>query len=279
MKRFFSSGLLLVILLLGAPVQTTVVQAAPKSQLIEFWQQHDSKSTRQIDHRVWQVLLDRYLDNRHPSEINRFNYASVSEADVGLLGEYLDRLQAVDPRELNMDEQKAYWINFYNAATVKVILDNYPVKSIRDIRPDLFAFSRGPWNYAYFSVAGAEVTLNDIEHGILRPIWNDFRLHFVLNCASIGCPNLLKNAFSAKNTERLLDQATRAFMSHPRAVSLEGDTLLLSSLFDWYMGDFASNRTELIKFVIRYANNDALKSGGNDFNIKFHYDWGLNDVR
>jgi len=258
-------------------ILSTAVRAAPKSVLIEGWQAHNAESTVQVDHSAWQAILDKYLDDTHASGVNRFDYAAVSAEDKQSLVQYLESLQAIEPHRLSKDEQKAYWINFYNAGTVNVVLDNYPVGSIRNIRPNLFALSRGPWNYAYFTVSDAKLTLNNIEHGILRPIWKDPRVHFVLNCASIGCPSLLKEAFSAHNVNNLLDRAAATFLNHPRAVSLKGQTLMLSSIFDWYRGDFGDSEAEIVKYIGQYSSAAELNNGAEGFSIKYHYDWSLND--
>lgn len=128
-----------------------------------------------------------------------FRYAEVTKEDKTLLNDYLDQLSKLDPREFNRQEQYAYWVNLYNALTVKLILDNYPVASITKLG-GLFSF--GPWDEKVFTVAGQTLTLNDIEHRILRPIWKDPRTHYAVNCASLGCPNLQSQAFTAQNTEQ-----------------------------------------------------------------------------
>lgn len=242
-----------------------------------IWTGSTEDSQIEIDHSQWQAILDAYLDDKHPSGVSRFDYAAVSSEDKDSLSSYLDSLQKVDPGSLNKGEQKAYWINFYNAGTVRVILENYPVKSIRNIRPQLLALSLGPWDHVYFSVNGEDLTLNDIEHGILRPIWQDPRLHFVLNCASIGCPNLSKSAFTVANVETQLESATEAFLTHPRAVSLDGDKLMLSSLFDWYASDFGNDQSEIFDFISDYSDLDELSDDSQSVSVKYHYDWSLND--
>lgn len=266
----------LLVSLIAALVLVAVPATAElDSAVINLWQEHDQASQIKVDHGAWQATLNAYLVDEHPSGVNRFDYAAVSKADKEALSAYVVSLQAVDPRALNKDEQLAYWINLYNAGTVSVILENYPVKSIRDIRPNVFAFSRGPWDHAYFSVVGADITLNDIEHGILRPIWNDPRLHFVLNCASIGCPDLAKSVFTAANTQAQLESAAHAFLQHPRAVLFDDGRLKLSSLFDWYADDFGSNQAEILEFISQYADLAELDDR-HDVEIEYHYDWTLN---
>ncbi len=162
--------------------------AAPKAELQPYWDRSDAANPAAIDHSPWQGLLDAYLDTRHPSGVHRFAYAAVRSADRAVLRAYLAALQALDPRRYSRPEQEAYWINLYNALTVDLVLAHYPVKSIREIGGGWLL--RGPWDDAIAKVAGRALSLNDIEHGVLRPIWRDPRIHYAVNCASIGCPNL-----------------------------------------------------------------------------------------
>jgi len=205
---------------------SNTVVAAPDSDAIKFWTDHDESSTVEVSHQAWQDLLDKYLDADHDSGVNRFNYEAVEKADRKLLDSYLDSLQAIDPRTLSKDEQLAYWVNFYNALTAQTVLEEYPVDSIRSIRFLTSPF--GPWDKNLAKVKGKSLSLNDIEHGILRPIWQDPRIHFAVNCASIGCPNLLDEAFTAANADELMNDAADDFINHLRGVEIKGDVLLLS---------------------------------------------------
>ena len=130
-----------------------------------------------------------------------FDYAAVTQADRTALKTYLKDLQAVRVTTLPRRAQMPFWINLYNALTVEVILDNYPVKSIRDIKSGLF--SSGPWSTELVRVEGHDLSLDDIEHEILRPIWKDKRIHYAVNCASIGCPNLAAKAYTEGRTRRI----------------------------------------------------------------------------
>ena len=188
---------------------------APKAELWPRWQAHDPGSTETVDHGAWQRILGTYLAPG-ADRVNRFAYASIRPADRHALDGYIVRLAATPVSALARPEQLAYWINLYNALTVQVVLDHYPVASIRDIAisPGLFAI--GPWDKALIEVEGEAVSLNDIEHRILRPIWRDPRVHYALNCASIGCPDLQTTAFTAENAEALREAAARAYVNHPR---------------------------------------------------------------
>ena len=187
---------------------------APSAELWDRWQAHDPASTETIDHAEWNGLLTAYLEPGGDG-VQRFAYAAVAEADKAALQAYLNRLTALPISRYNRDEQFAYWVNLYNALTVKVILDHYPVESIRDIDISPGLFADGPWGKALVTVEGEDLSLNDIEHRILRPIWNDPRIHYAVNCAAIGCPNLQDRAFTAGELEQQLDAAARAYSPVP----------------------------------------------------------------
>ncbi len=183
MKRQTSIAVTIVLVALSAEVA-----AAPKAELWPMWEQSDESNTAEIDHSAWQSFLDRYLDTQSGDGVYLVRYGAVSATDRQTLDTYITDLQASDPRYYSKAEQKAYWINLYNAATVQLVLNHPTKKSILRMGDGFFKI--GPWNEPLLTVAGEEVTLNDIEHRILRPIWQDHRIHFAVNCASLGCPNL-----------------------------------------------------------------------------------------
>ena len=156
----------------------------------------NSASTVRVDHRRWGRFLAAYV---RPGEngLNRVAYGSVTAEGRADLGAYLDSLAAVPVSTLSRPEQMAFWINLYNALTVRVVLDHYPVGSIREIDISPGLFSNGPWRAELTTVEGEPLSLDDIEHRILRPIWRDPRIHYALNCASLGCPNLQPGPFEA----------------------------------------------------------------------------------
>jgi hypothetical protein len=256
----------------------TALLAAPKPDLWPRWQTNNPASTVQVDHAAWGQFLARYLVADHPSGINRVRYAAVSGSDRQALAAYLDALQSVRVAPLNRAEQKAYWINLYNALTVKVILDHYPVSSIRDIDISPGLFSSGPWDAKLLVIEGEKLSLNDIEHRILRPIWRDQRVHFAVNCASLGCPNLQPQPFTAGNAEALLEQAARQYVNHPRGASFNKDgKLILSAIFDWYGRDFSETEAGLPEHLARYAE-PALATRLKNYQgtVYFEYAWALN---
>lgn len=263
----------MVALLLGAPVR-----AAPAADLWEFWLAHDDANDRRVDHAPWQRLLDGYLVATSDGR-TLFRYGAVTPADRAALDAYLDELDHLDPRELARAEQLPYWLDLYNALTVRVVLDNPDKDSIRRMGGSLFRV--GPWDDELANIAGRPVTLNDIEHRILRPIWHDRRIHYAVNCASLGCPNLARWAFTRGNVEALLAEAEVAYLSHPRGVEFDSrGTLWLSSLFDWYVADFGADRPALLAYLSRtlapVQPTLAARLDGFTGRTRYRYDWSLN---
>ena len=251
---------------------------APDAKLWARWQTHDPNSTRDIDHRQWNAFLERYLIVADTGP-NRINYADVTPEDRGKLQTYVAALQAQPISAFSRPTQFAYWINLYNAATVDLILDNYPVTSIRDIKisPGLFSF--GPWDADILNVEGEALSLNDIEHRILRPIWNDPRIHYAVNCAAVGCPNLQPVAFTAANADAILDAAARAYVNDARGVSFERDRLLLSSIYNWFREDFGGDLAGVRAHLAAYAAPElAAKLAAAPPLRGYRYDWSLNDA-
>lgn len=253
------------------------VFAAPAAKSIEFWNDSEPKSVMKVKHTVWQSILDRYLDDKHPSGVNRFNYGQVSDVDLTRLRDYLEYLQSLEPRQLNMAEQKAYWINLYNAKTVELVtrrMKSDDIDSVREIRSGIF--TPGPWQRKWLKISTKELSLDDIEHGILRPHFDDKRIHYALNCASIGCPNLLKTAYTASNTDALMQKAEQEFLTHPRAVRIDNGDLVLSRLFDWYGIDFAESSEGLLAYLSAFLDEDTRNGLENRDDVRFEYDWALN---
>ncbi len=227
-----------------------------------------------IDHTMWSSLLSNYIDER--KGLNYFSYRDVSEEDLDVLDDYLKMLQSVQVTKLASDEQFAYWINLYNALTVWVILEHYPVESIRDISYGLL--TKGPWKENLATVEGVDLSLDDIEHGILRPVFQDSRIHYAVNCASIGCPNLQLTAFTSNNLEDLLEHAAEQYINHPRGARIEDGELIVSSIYDWYEEDFGGSEEDVIEHLLDYAST-ALEDQLSEFDEidDYEYDWALNE--
>ncbi len=134
-------------------------------------------------------------------------------------------------------------------------------------------FSFGPWDDKVLTIAGQTLTLNDIEHRILRPIWLEPRTHYALNCASLGCPNLQPQAFTADNLDQLLDSAAQEFINSEKGAHMQDEKLVLSSIYDWYQVDFGS-RQQLIQHLATYRADLSGFRG----NIRYQYNWALNEA-
>ncbi len=207
--------------------------AAPKSELWPYWNASNEQNTSTVSYQDWQTLLDKYLVVKGQNSL--FQYDKVSNDDRDKLKNFLSDMAQINPLDYSKAEQYAYWVNLYNSITVQLILESYPIKSITKLG-GLFSF--GPWDEKVVTINGKTLTLNDIEHRILRPIWNDPRTHYAVNCASLGCPNLQSQAFTTQNTDKLLTQAAKTFINSPKGVSEEGNEITLSSIYKWFASDF-----------------------------------------
>jgi hypothetical protein len=273
--------ILIVTILVSALLPMALIErsaAAPQAELWPHWLTHDAQSERQVDHSGWATFLDRYLVLGAGGAANLVRYREAADDGRRLLDSYLEQLAATPVGELNRAEQKAYWINLYNALTVRTIVEHYPVNSIRDIKSGWF--SSGPWDLKLISVDDQKLSLNDIEHRILRPIWQDNRIHYAVNCASIGCPNLQPQPYTAENSERLLKQAAHDYVNSPRGVRFEGNRLIVSSIYSWYRDDFAANEAGLLSYLAELADPEtAARLRDYRGSISDDYDWRLNDAQ
>ncbi|RJX70526.1 DUF547 domain-containing protein [Vibrio sinensis] len=243
--------------------------AAPESKLWGYWQQSNENNAAEISHQTWQEILTEYVSKQ--GEDNLFAYQAVTQSDNAKLDSYLSQMTQLNPLQYSKDEQYAYWVNIYNAITVDLILEEYPVSSITKLG-GLFSF--GPWDEKVVTINGKTLTLNDIEHRILRPIWQDPRTHYAVNCASLGCPNLQTSAFTARNSEQLLEQAAMEFINSDKGVKQQEKKLIVSSIYDWFATDFAIDggvRNHLKKY--RPELKESQKS------LDYEYDWSLNEKR
>ena len=235
----------------------------------------NEKSNIVVSHTQWSAFLVKYAPNIEPSTSTRLvRYSAVSRGDHNELKAYITMLSDLDPRLLTRTQQFAYWVNLYNAVTVDLILENYPVKSITKLGG---FFSFGPWDQDVVRISGESITLNDIEHRILRPIWKDKRIHYAVNCASIGCPNLYGQAFDSSNLEHQLESAARMFINSKKAVQFKQDRLVLSEIYNWYSVDFGDSES-LKKHLLQYLEGptyEQLKLYSGD--VEYQYNWGLND--
>ena len=272
---------LLFCLLLSLPAQAGMLERlfAPQAELWSFWDTQDATATQTIDHSAWDDFLGRYLQQGDDG-INRLRYAEVSASDRTALQDYIAQLQAIPIRQYKRDEQLAYWINLYNSLTVDIVLQHYPVASIRDIDISPGLFADGPWGKKLLIIEGQAVSLNDIEHRILRPIWHEPRLHYALNCASLACPNLHQRAYTAQDMDQTLDTVASAYVNHPRGVRIEKGQLIVSSIYSWFREDFGKDEAAVIAHLLNYAEAELAQSLQGLTRIDDdEYDWRLNDTQ
>ena len=251
---------------------------APSADLWERWQENDPNGSINIEHDAWKQFLAKYLRVQKDGA-NRLRYRDVSRKDRESLVNYIGHLSAQPISRTNRAQQMAFWINLYNALTVKVTLDHYPVKSIRDIDISPGLFADGPWGKQLIKVEGVALSLNDIEHRILRPIWKDPRIHYAVNCASIGCPDLQPRPFSASSLDTDLNAAARAYINDKRGVTIKDGAVSVSKIYDWFIEDFGDSADAVLAHIIRYARPSLKTRLEKIATISdAHYDWSLNDA-
>ena len=233
------------------------------------------------DHSAWDGLLKAYV-KPGADGLNRVDYAAFKSAGHATLKAYLERMQRIDPAALTPKQQFAFFANLYNAKTIDIVLDHYPVKSIKDISLGgglLTIITGGPWKATVVRVAGVDLSLDDIEHAILRPVFKDPRVHYAVNCASVGCPNLAAEALTASKLEAQLDAGARAFVNHPRGIAVSGRNVTASSIYTWFKADFGGTNAAVLDHVRKYAAPELAKSLAGISDIaSFDYDWRLNDI-
>ncbi|MDJ0684982.1 MAG: DUF547 domain-containing protein [Alphaproteobacteria bacterium] len=266
------------VLVLALPAFNTVAGAlAPEPDLWDVWEAHDPGSTARIDHSAWTAYLGEIV-TPDAQGVNRVDYGGAAMAKRADLDAYIATLAAIPISLYNRAEQEAYWINLYNALTIQVVLDHYPVQSIQDIDISPGLFSSGPWGKELVEIEGRGVSLNDVEHRILRPIWRDPRVHYVVNCASIGCPNLLPVAATADQMDALKNAAARDYINDPRGVSIVDGEVVLSKIYEWFTEDFGNSSAGVVAHLQLYAE-PALAADLQAIKVyDFAYDWGLNDL-
>ena len=211
------------------------------------------------DHSTWDKLLQTYVDNAGNVDYKGF----LTEREK--LQDYLDLLgETVPNADWSRKETLAYYINLYNAATVALVLDHYPIQSIKEIP--------NRWKRKWIALGDKTTSLNDIEHKILRKM-DEPRIHFAINCASYSCPKLLNQAFTSDNLERLLDKTAVDFINDPKRNRFEGERTELSQIFKWYKSDFTENGS-LRSYVNQFVENPLGKAAKISF---MDYDWSLNE--
>ncbi len=226
-------------------------------------------SQKAPSHQQWDKLLKKYVNSN-----GLVNYKGI-KSDEGELNAYLKTLSDNAPQSSwSENDQKAFWINAYNAFTVSLILKHYPVKSIKDIGGKIYKVNT-PWDIKFITIGGQKYDLNNIEHGKLRRGLNDPRIHFALVCASISCPRLRNEAYTGAGLDAQLDEAGSEFLNDKSKNKVGADKAELSKYFSWYKGDFTKNGS-LVSFINKYSKtkiNEKTKINHLDYN------WSLNEQK
>ena len=262
-------------------VQHAITTPASAESLAKTFAAYTDGSTATVDHSDWSALLASYVV-AGTDGLNRVDYKKFKSEDHAKLKAYIASLERVDVATLDRPEQFAFWANLYNAKTIDIVLEHYPVKSIKDISlgGSLTALvTGGPWKAKVVKVAGKDLSLDDIEHGLLRKIFKDPRVHYAVNCASIGCPNLAKTAFTGASLQSQLESGARAYVNSARGIKVSDGKVTASSIYKWFQEDFGGNVSGVLEHARTYANDDlkaALK--GLTSISGFDYDWRLNDA-
>ncbi len=227
-----------------------------------------SSDARPVEHLIWDSLLQE-----HVTEEGLVDYQGFLR-DSARLNEYLTLLSNHHPNEQHWsrNERLAYWINAYNAFTVDLILEHYPLESIKDIKNGI-PFINTVWDIKFIEIEERTYDLNNIEHGIIRPKFEEPRIHFAVNCASISCPKLQDFAFTAKQLDQQLNQAAREFLADDSKNKISRGQVALSKIFSWYGGDFKTEGQSLIEYINQYSPVEVDEDAEVDY---MDYNWALN---
>nr|WP_299170409.1 DUF547 domain-containing protein [uncultured Allomuricauda sp.] len=245
---------------LPEPESDTAFETAPAEVKPEATQKKVIVEDTPLNDEIWGHLLKKHVDDK-----GNVNYIGF-KGDINELEVYLSHMAQNPPKSVwSKNEKLAYYINLYNAATVKLIVDHYPVKSIKDIP--------NRWKKKWIKVGDGITSLNDIEHEVLRQM-NEPRIHFAINCASYSCPKLLNIPFTPQSMERLLSKTAVDFVNDKSRNRFENGSAQLSRIFKWYKGDFTEDTT-LLEYINQYLENPVDK---NAKVVYLDYDWSLNET-
>jgi len=212
-----------------------------------------------VNYDAWNSFL-----KKHVNSYGEVNYQAI-KTDQKSLVVSLETFMKNEPNETwSKNETLAYWINAYNAFTIKLISDNYPIKSIKDIK--------NPWDLEFIQIGNKNLSLNEIEHDILRKL-SEPRIHFAIVCASKSCPKLLNEAYIPSKLDLQLTVATEEFLSDKSRNSISQEHLKLSKIFKWFTGDFTQNGS-LIDFLNLYTDVKISQKAKKTYN---DYSWELNE--
>jgi hypothetical protein len=217
--------------------------------------------------------FDRLLSLHVEAGGVRYEAWAASTDDMEALTSYIRGLASLNPEGWPQADGLAFWINLYNAVTLKLVLDHHPIDSIKDTA----GFMKSPWKKKLVTVAGRKLSLDEIENDIIRPVFGDARIHFALNCAAVSCPQLSEDAFLGARLDEQLDTVTRRAINDERWVRVEQDEVHLTKIFSWYEDDFKESAGSIREFVRRYRDATLAPLPKGEFDIEdMDYDWKLN---
>jgi len=229
----------------------------------------------QASHAAFTNILQKYVSAPDGQGLTHFNYGGLkaNPADKAALDSFIKSLEAVNPSSLSTNAAIAYYANLYNAVTVQVVTENYPIKSIKTLGP----LGSGPWKKKLFTINGTPASLNNVEHDIMRKQFPSPYVHYMVNCASVGCPNLLDNAWEAGTLDANRRRAAAAYINSPRGVQITPRGLKISSIFKWFKEDFGG-KSGTLKHIRQYARPELAQAIDNGAKIvDYGYDWSLNE--
>jgi hypothetical protein len=207
-----------------------------------------------------------------------FDYASAKEnGDHETIKAFIADQAALKPSQMSDAEAVAYWGNLYNAITLDVVLDDYPIKSIRSLGP----LTTGPWKRKVVTVEGEVLSLDNIEHDIMRVDFASPYVHYMVNCASIGCPNVQTELWTAENLDEMRRKGAAEFINSDRGVTIDRKgRIAVSKIYKWFSEDFGDTEADLRAHLATYATGEKLEALTSGAKFKgSHYDWDLNAVK
>ncbi len=247
------------------PAKEEVLEATPKVEAPKVItsapapKKETVRAPQAVSHAAWNALAQKHI-----SATGKVNYKGF-KADIAAFDAYLKSLSDNPVQSgWSRGEKMAYWINAYNAFTIKLIVDNYPVKSIMDLE------GGKPWDKKWIKLGGKNYSLNNIEHDILRPTYKDARIHFAVNCAAKSCPPVWNKAWTAQNLNGQLERSAKAFINNSKYNSVGGSNASISKIFEWYAVDFGN--------IVDYLNKYATTKVAAGTTVKYQeYNWALNE--
>lgn len=274
-KKSFKSCVCLILCLF---LMTSTALASFHKNIWPKWEVHNPLSEQVISHIEWQDFLTRCVITNEEG-INLVDYPHLTEADLDALQSYINRMSHIDIHNHNRQEQLAYWMNLYNALTVQTVADYYPVDSIQEINISPGLFNVGPWGANLVTIAGTQLSLDDIQNRIIRPIWNDPRTIYAINHATIGGANLSKEAYLGSTVNTQLNKAAHDYINSLRGLQVIEDRLVVSKVYYWFIDDFGGGVKELIMHLSLYADKPLRdKLEHIDAVNSYIYNWHLNST-